>query len=183
MWVESWIFAENNSKKDKTDKELIDEQINILDFQKRKEKLRHQIETNESLTKLRELLESDYLSPDNLKALENIVNNEEINEKSIAKIFEKIDEIASNPKIDLYLPVSLRITKEEYIQAIKDDDKRQALLKKIDTILWALANHISSWNWDKLNLFSWFLWLLDRNLVIIQENTIDIKNSLLNWWI
>ncbi len=178
MWLEAWIFSEDKSKKNTQKEVLNSEQEKILDFQKRKEKLRQQIETNNELTRLRDLLESWDLSIEDFYIIEDIVNHIEIDEFAVSKIFEKIDEIGNNPKIDLYLPLKLRITKEEYLQALKDTQKRDDLLKKIDKVLWVLAQHISSANWDRLGIFSSFLWLLDRNLVIIQENTIDIKNSL-----
>lgn len=178
MWLDAWIFAEDKGKKNKTIEEISIEQEKVIDFQKRKEKLRQQIETNNELSKLRDLLESNLLSEDDFNIIEDIVNDTEIDEFAVSKIFEKIDEIWNNPKIDLYLPLKLRITKEEYLQALKDKQKRDDLLKKLDNVLWVLAQHINSSNWDRLGIFSSFLWLLDRNLVIIQENIIDIKNSL-----
>lgn len=174
MSLEAWILA-NSDKKEKSEWELKEELGKVIDFQKKKEKLRNQVETNNALSKLRELLESWILSSDELDAIENVINDSDIDELSASIIFEKIDEIANNPKVNLYIPESLRITKVEYVQALKDKQKKDALLQKIDTILSSLAAQISSSSWDKLNLFTWFP---NKHLVSIQWNTIDIKRSL-----
>jgi hypothetical protein len=61
---------------------------------------------------------------------------------------------------------------------LNDDIFRVQLLTKLDSSLTLLANKINPDSAMWLNLFSWFLTVLDKNLIIVQENTIDIKENL-----
>jgi len=96
----------------------------------------------------------------------------------IEEIFTKIDEIEEIKDIDKYLPKENRISKEEYTKAIYDDIFRIQTLIKIKTALAILSTQINPENWFWINIFKWFLLVLDKNLIKIQENHIDIKNSL-----
>ena len=107
-----------------------------------------------------------------------ILSWEQITSEEIKEIFDKIDEIEDIKNIDDYLPRSLRITREEYIKAVKDDIFREKTITKLNTSLVLLSNKINPDSAVWLNLFSWFVTVLDKNLIRIQENTIDIKNWL-----
>lgn len=80
--------------------------------------------------------------------------------------------------IDNYLPFELRITKDDYSRALSDDLFRVQTLTKLDSALTLLANKINPDSAMWLNLFSWFLTVLDKNLIVVQENTIDVKDNL-----
>jgi hypothetical protein len=100
------------------------------------------------------------------------------NKKVIEQIFEKIDEIENLKDVDKYLPEELRLTKQEYMQAYEDEDARISTLKKLDMSLTHLVEQIRPDSAIGLNLFAGFLYFLDKNLIMVQENTIDIKESL-----
>jgi hypothetical protein len=51
-------------------------------------------------------------------------------------------------------------------------------LVKIKTALTILSQQTGVNNQWGVHLFSWFLWVLDQNLILIQEHNIDMKNSL-----
>jgi hypothetical protein len=59
-----------------------------------------------------------------------------------------------------------------------DDIFRVQTITKLNTALTVIWQQIvpdsSAW----VNLFSWFLSVLDKNLVLLQENTIDVKDNL-----
>lgn len=102
----------------------------------------------------------------------------QISREEIKDIFEKISQIKEIKDIDKYIPKEYRISQEQYFKALNDDIFRTQIITKLDFSLALLSrqftNETSSW----LNLFSWFIWVLDRNLITIQENTIDIKSWL-----
>ncbi len=80
--------------------------------------------------------------------------------------------------VDKYIPKDLRISKDEYMKAVHDDIFRVQMLTKIDSSLTLIANQINPDGMLWLNIFSWFLAVLDKNLIKVQENTIDVKYSL-----
>jgi hypothetical protein len=143
--------------------------------QKRKEIIYSKIETSESLAELEELIKKWIIS----KEIANKVKKWDIiNEKEIKEIFKKIDEIEEIKNIDNYLPKELRITKEEYLKALKDKVFRIKTITKLNLALNFIADQLHYEDIWWINIFGSFLWLLDKNLIKIQENTIDIKDSL-----
>jgi hypothetical protein len=59
-----------------------------------------------------------------------------------------------------------------------DDIFRVQTLTKLDTALTVIWQQVVPDASSGVNLFSWFLSVLDKNLVILQENTIDVKDNL-----
>lgn len=165
---------EQNTLKQKEKKES-DYASKALEHKKMKEKISTQIETDNELSNLKNLVEKWFISSDLAETLlewKNITSNE------IEEIFQKIDEIEHTQDVDKYLPESLRVTKEEYKKAIIDQIQRLQTLTKISTALTLLSKQITDASWNTLDIISWLFILLDKNLQMIQENTIDIKNSL-----
>lgn len=109
-----------------------------------------------------------------------IATSESIETEEIEVIFEKIDAIDHVPEIERILPKNFRLTKDEYVDALTDDAKRKIALQKIEGALTYLyeysnPNVLSS----TLGVFFSGFMVLNKNLVFVQENTIDIKYSLL----
>ncbi len=176
MWIESWALNEEEKKKKKlTEKELINNEVKKLEHEKIKEKISVELKSEEDLMALKELVEKWIISKD---VAEQIVDWEDIWEEAIKEIFEKIDQIDEIKDIDKYIPAELRITKEDYSKALTDDIFRVQLLTRLDSSLTLIANKINPDSAMGLNLFSGFLTVLDKNLIIVQENTIDVKDSL-----
>jgi len=176
MWIESGALNEEEKKKKKlSEKEVQDNLVKTLEHQKVKEKISIEIEVEEDLANLKELVEKGIITKD---VAEQIIEWEDIGEEAIKEIFEKIDQIDEIKDIDKYIPEELRITKEDYSKALTDDIFRVQLLTKLDSALTLLANKINPDSAMWLNLFSGFLTVLDKNLIIVQENTIDIKENL-----
>lgn len=177
MNFEAGKFSENEKKlkKDQEKKELQE----FLDKQKTHEVTKKQIEaqmqTEEKLEELKLLVEKWLLTQ---KQAEQIASNHELNNKDIQEIFERISQIEEIQDVDKYLPKELRIWVKEYQKAMFDDIFRIKTLTKIKTALTVLWNQTGLNNKAGINLFSWFLWVLDSNLVLIQEHNIDMKNNL-----
>lgn len=168
------------------------EDNNILNHEKDKE--RNKLDENEKSEKLRQLERITQIGKikfdlEKLKFLimnwfldENLVKDliewHSIESKEINDIFSKLDMIEEIQWIEKILPKEFRITKEDYLSAIASDEYRKIVLDKIDDALTYLYKSI---NWDEsilFNLFAWVLYLLNKNLQIVQENYIDIKNNL-----
>lgn len=184
--IDSWSEYNKASKEaqkaglDKRRKEKLEE-----DKIKEKEEKANRLKSFESdmesvdaqfdLGKLKVLVEQWILTKTVFESIKNwgILDDEEIRE-----IFEKIDCIENIKDIDNMLPKLLRISKEEYIAARNDENSRQSALQKIDNALTHLYHYSHPWSWFGFDLFSSLYMMFDKNLRVVQENTIDIKYSL-----
>lgn len=170
------IFNEAEKKKlELTEEELANERKKQIEFQKTKEKINVEIEVEDEIFHLKELVEKWVITKE---TAQKVVEWKDISEDEIKEIFEKIDEIEETKDVDKYLPDNLRISKEDYLNAVNNDIYRVQVITKLDSSLALLSNQINPDSAMWLNLFSWFLAVLDKNLVKIQENTIDVKDSL-----
>lgn len=174
------IESYEEKEKKRKEKERSDKEREI--YRKNMEKAKAKID----LQRLQELAEQGVLDQE---LLEKISEDERISKKEmeevvnsvdVQKIFEKMDEIERQQNIDKVLPKELRVTKDEYLQALKDPDKKAQVLKKLDAcldVLYLSSRH--SW-WFKRSVFSTFVYILDKKLLFtVQENLIDMKNNLL----
>lgn len=176
MNFEAGKLKEEENKKNKlSEKEISEQTKKTVEHKKAKEKIEAQIQTDEKLFSLKELIDKWVISKE---AAEKVISWENIENTQIEEIFDKIDEIEDIKDIDKYLPEDLRITKDEYQKAVENPIFRIQTITKLSTALTVLAEQINPDSAMGLNLFSWFLAVLDKNLISIQENTIDIKDSL-----
>ncbi len=176
MGIEAWALKESEKKKkEATEKEVSENRKKVLEHQKVKEKISVEVQAEEDLMDLKELVEKGVITKETAK---KVVEGEEIDENTVKEIFEKIDRMDEIKDIDDYLPADLRVTKEEYQKALQDDVFRVQTITKLNSALTLIASKINPESAMWLNLFSWFLTVLDKNLILIQENTIDVKESL-----
>lgn len=176
MWLEAWILKEQEKKKKKlSEKEVRDSMKKQVEFKKTKEKIGAKLEAEDEIFNLRQLVDKGAISKE---TAQNIVGWKDINDETIKEIFDKIDQIEGIRDIDNILPAKLRVSCEEYFKAIGDDTFRVQILTRLDSALSLIASKITNDSSMALNLFSGFLNLLDKNLIKVQENTIDLKNSL-----
>lgn len=173
--LNSIVNNEAIKQKEKTEKEKQNEKQKIIEHQKTKEEIRLKIDTDEKLFSLKELIDKWVIS---YETASNIIKWWDIDKDKIDEIFDKIDEIEEVKDIDKYLPKEIRISKTEYKKALEDNLQRVQTLTKLNTALTILAEQITWENIWWINLFSGFLAVLDKNLQKVQENTIDIKDSL-----
>lgn len=170
MNIEKKDYIKQNKEREGQNKEKFEKQL------KNKEKILNKIETSEKLSELKKLVEKWIISQQTANKIEKW---EYIEKEEIQEIFNKIDEIEEIKNIDRYLPKKFRISKKEYIQALESKTYRIQTITKLDLALNFIAQQIEPWDfvwW--VNIFWSFLTFLDNNLKIIQENTIDIKDSL-----
>ena len=162
-------------KKELEEKEVAEFQQKQVEHQKMKEYIETETQTEENLHKLHDLVDEWVLTK---QQAEHIADWEELTQDDVQEIFEKIDQMEDLKDVDKYLPAELRITKEDYSKAMTDDIFRVQTITKLNTALTVIWQQIvpdsSAW----VNLFSWFLSVLDKNLVLLQENTIDVKDNL-----
>lgn len=176
MVNEAWkLKDQNNTSKEKIEKDNEQIKKKNLEHKAVKEKISIEIEAENQISKLKELIESWVISKE---TAEKIIEWENISESEINDIFNKIDEIEEIKNIDDYLPKELRINHDEYIKALHDDIFRVQILTKLNSALALISKQINPDSAMWLNLFSWFLIVLDKNLIKVQENTIDIKDNL-----
>ncbi len=176
MWIEAWKLkqAERN-KKSLSEKQLKNSIEKQIRFQKTKEKIGAKIKAEDEIFNLKQLINSWIITE---KIAKDVIEWKNIDNKTIKEIFDKIDEIEDIKNVDDLLPKELRVTSWEYFKAISDEIFRVQTITKLDSALTLISNKINPDSSMWLNLFSWFLTILDKNLIKIQENTIDIKNSL-----
>lgn len=176
MSIEKSFLNEEEKKKNKLSekqkKEALKKQAT---FKKTKEKIGVEVETEDEIFHLKELVEKWVISKE---IADKVINWKDIDNNVIKDIFEKLDQIEETKDIDKYLPKELRVTHEDYTKALHDDIFRVKTITKLDSALILLAKQVNPDSIVWLNLFSWFLAVLDKNLIQIQENTIDVKDSL-----
>lgn len=147
-----------------------------LEYQKHKEKLLAKLDKDKSLSFLKSLVERELIG---VSTVEQVLSNMSLDSGAIAEIFEKIDEIESTHNVDEIFPKVYRVSREEYLLALENPVSRIQTLTKLDTSLVfiydSLHPHTSM---GVLDFFSGFMHILDKNLIKIQEHTIDIKRSL-----
>jgi hypothetical protein len=108
-----------------------------------------------------------------------MLSNSNLDSTAISEIFTMIDEIESTHNVDAIFPKIYRVSREEYLQALENPVSRLQTLTKIDTSLVFIYNSINPHvGMGVLSFFSGFMNILDKNLIKIQEHTIDIKRSL-----
>lgn len=173
--VETVVEAEKRTKEQlEADKKI--EIAEGLRLRKDKEKLLSKLDKDKKLAFLKSMVERDLIA---ISTAEAIADGGELDASEIEEIFEKIDEIEETHDIDRILPADLRITKDEYLLALKDKPARQESLSKIDAALVHIYQSANPNPLSVLNFFGGFMAALDKNLVLVQENTIDIKRSLI----
>ncbi len=172
--VESAAEAEKRDK-EKLESEKKAEIAEALRFKKNKEKLLSRIEKDKGLAFLKSMVERDLIA---VSTAEAIVSGEDLDPHEIEEIFTKIDEIESTHDIDRILPKDYRVSRDEYLVAMRDSGARASTLSKIDSALAYIYASVNPNPLSVLNFFGGFMAALDKNLVRVQENTIDIKRSL-----
>jgi len=181
MWVEAWAFKDQEDKKKGLEKkETIKSKIDKKDNELKKSKLKEHIKVEEALDDMRNMINDKDLdlSLDQVQMIEKVISWEEISDDTIEDILEKIEDMESIKDIDKYLPKESRITWEEYKKALTDDIFRVQMIIKIDIALTILSNQAVPDSSMWLNLFSGYMAVLDKKLIKIQENHIDIKDNL-----
>lgn len=177
MSIEAWKLKDKEQKDS-----IINQEENqkkqlkkALEHKKVKEKISVEIESEKQILNLKELVDKWVISNETKEKIDNWID---IWEDVVNFIFEKIDEIENVNEIDKYLPKELRISHDEYIRALHDDIFRVQTITKLNSALTLLYNQINPNSVTWLSIFSWYLLVLDKNLIKIQENTIDIKYNL-----
>lgn len=151
-----------------------------IDFSKEKEKLATNREKQEALTHLQSSIERGILNLQDIKHV--LLTWTEVKNK-VSEILGKIDEIDRVTDIDTILPAHLRITRQEYEAALTNEEARmQALLKvnhALDHLATLLQGEMGFWG---INFFSFFhpYTAKNKNIILVQEHTIDIKDDLIN---
>lgn len=147
-----------------------------IDYKKNKEKLLARIEKKKNLSFLKSLVERELIE---VSTVEQVLNNASLDSTAIAEIFAKIDGIESIHNIDIIFPKIYRVSREEYLLALENPVLRVQTLTKINASLVFIYDSLHPYaGMGILDFFSGFMTILDKNLVQIQEYTIDIKRDL-----
>lgn len=143
MGRESAKYSEAEKKqKNISEEELKEEQKKFLHQEKKKAEVKEHIKTDEALMKLHDLLDSHDLELDiaDVEHIQKSLDGEELSHDDIEDILEKIDTIENSDEIDKYLPVDLRMTKQEYHNALVNDEARQQVIQKLDSALTLISS-------------------------------------------
>ena len=151
---ESGFFDEEKKKKEKLKQDEKEAMKNLIEWQKRKEKLHEKIEASEKLSHLKELLLEHKVDEEVIASVEKIALDNLIDHEEVKEILAHIEAIHKNPSLQKYLPKNLIITKKEYIAALKDKRKKEKVLGKINDALGILAQSINPTESTGINLFS-----------------------------
>ena len=132
--------------------------------------------------KLHDLLDGHDVELDiaDVEHIQKSLDGEELSHDDIEDILEKIDTIENSDDIDKYLQPELRITKQEYHNALVNDEVRQLVIQKLDAALTVISAQTTGWTTGNLsaNIFSGYMAMLDKQLIAIQEHHIDMQDHL-----
>lgn len=176
------MSIENIQDSQRKAKELITEEENKLEiikkieFEKEKEILIKKLEKNKELTKLKSIIERWLIK---LSTIEKVTEGKKLELQEINEILSKIDEIDNIKNINSSLPRELRVNKDEYLEALRNEQRRKEMLSKLDKVLDYVFLAANPFHGSVFDMFSWLIFMLNKNLTIIQENTIDMKDFLI----
>ena len=168
-------YAPEADKKQLTEKERKKEVAKKLAFNKEKTSILERMGSEKKLEFLKSLVERGLIT---LDSAVTISTTESMPPDEVAAIFTKMDEIENIPKIESILPLAMRLTKDEYAQALESTDARTTALSKLDLALQYLYDSTHSDVFSPMSFFFSTFLMLSKNLVKVQEATIDIKRSL-----
>lgn len=182
MTINSWIHKEDSDKKNEKVKKKEQEikEKSLKEIKKKKEEIEIAEKAEDNLFELKEMLEDWVLDYKTEELVEDIVESEFISQSEMEEIFDKIDQIESTKDIDKIIPKALRITKEEYKKALKDDDTRTKAIVKVNAALAIIVRKINPKSSVWISIMGGFLYAIDKKLIKVQEHNIDVKNSLKN---
>lgn len=172
-----FMFSSEEKLKKQKEKKILEES-DVLEFQKTQKRIRERIKTKEEIDKLKDLVASWIITKERA---DSILSWENLNTLEIKEIIEKIDELSTVDFEKKILPRGFKITKEEYLEAITNFEKKKILLGKIDDALNYIYKNMW-WGWLTFSLFSFLSYnlILSKETQKVQWNLIDIKNDIIN---
>ena len=172
-------LSEEEKNKKETEKQKIEEQKEKIykESEERKKKLEESEIVRKIKTKLEDLkLDINLSENEVIDEIKQVIETHNITEEDLNNILEKIDEILDVVEKKEILPKRLIFTKKEYLEALKNGKIRKILLKKLDNILDYTSESLQPT--DNLFLLVGYFFLTDKNLQIVHDNCIDIKENL-----
>jgi len=146
------MFSSEEKLKKQKEKKILEES-DVLEFEKTQKRIRERIKTKEEIDRLRDLVESWIITKERANL---ILSWENLNTLEIKEIIEKIDELSAIDFEKKILPRGFKITKEEYLEAITNFEKKKILLGKIDEALDYIYKNMW-WGWLIFSLFSFLV--------------------------
>ena len=188
--VEWYLNAEDQEKKKKKRLEAVRKK------QTKEAEIQSHLKKNKlSLSELQDLVKEGVISFEDKQTLEKISQDQKIDEKEMDDIvdnveikwlLEQIEEIEKSLEDNDLIPKELKISKQDFLSAVKDPVKRQEVLQKIDDSIDIVVSNIG-WPTFKTggnpfarrvrNLTN-LLFLTNKKTIDIQEHMIDLKNYL-----
>lgn len=168
-------YWEKELAKEKLKKKTSVDKI-VKDMEKKKLKF--------DLQNLKELVEQWVVDKSLFESIkkDSILSNDEfqdvVESVDMKEVFEKLNEIENFEDIDSIVPKELRVSKNEYMQALKDPEKKKDVLAKFDKSLDIVANNFRWVSPFKRSIFTSYVWLLSKNMIDLQWKIIDIKRTL-----
>ena len=170
------LYSDEEKEKKRKQQEKIDSDSYKKNLEKNKLKL--------DLQQLKELVEQwvvdkqlyESIKRDSQISAEEV--QEVVNELDVKDLFDKLDQIEKFEDIDNILPSNIRVSKQEYLAALHDPTKKEPVIAKFNTALNIVYTNYRGISNYKRNMFSNYVTLLSKKLIPLQENIIDLKNSL-----
>lgn len=172
-------LKEQESKRDKEELNTKKEQIRRLEFSKQKDFALTENMTEKALALLRSVFLRWTVHPEMLRMPPDAIS---LDTRKVQEVLQRIAEIEDMDDIDYLYPKEFRISGDEYIRALSDEEIRVQLIARMDRwLLYIYENLQLGWvgNHGLITLTGGAVFL-HQDLVSIQEHTIDIKKNLKN---
>lgn len=169
-------FADNQEKerREKTELERKSEIARKISFEKEKAQAAAEREKSRKLQMLKSGVERGNIRPQDAKETAKAAG---LDLPGVAETLEAIDLVENLPNVDSFLPRDLRLTREEYLQAVRSQDARTAALRKVDAAL----SHLQGEQWGgpfSLRALLGIFTAMGRSLTAAQEAQVDVKRDL-----
>ena len=176
------IEAGKYSEEEKKQKISQEKQENLLKKEALAREERQKVSIRESsdtsLSNLKDIISHHDIDEEIMQKVENISADGKLDHQEIKEILDIIDDMQSSDDVLKYLPAELIISKDDFMHALSDDIIRQEVLVKLDNALWHIYQQADAWT-SALGMIGMVALVLDKKLVTIQENHIDIQDALL----
>lgn len=177
MWVFEYFSSQETEKLKKQKEKKTLEKSDLLAFEKMQKRLRERLRAKEQLDNLKDLVSAGILSA---QSVEHIIAWDILEKSDVKEVLEKIHEITKLDTDGKILPHQFKISKNEYLEALGNFDKKVVLIEKIDNTLDYIYHNM--WGGGlTFSLFSFLSYqlLLSPNTQKVQWYLIDIKNEVL----
>lgn len=173
MGFEGFADKQDKERKERSERERKEEISRRMAFEKGKAEAAAERENLRQLQMLKSGVERGLVKPEAAAS----AAREMADLPGVAETLEAIELVENLPNVDSFLPRDLRLTREEFLSAVRSPDARADALAKVDAAL----SHLQDQQWGgpfSLRAILGIFTAMGRSLTAAQEAQVDVKRDL-----